>query len=247
MPIPDRMYVWGDKARNVAEQPGVYALYNDQKALIYIGKSANLKDDFAELLKSDFSKDPRLRETRYYKREFTSSMEDRAKELLEEYRQTHGKLPECNSQTESVVKNVTPENGFHFYEDIGKMIHESALSLEDFSESVGRVSVKSLEFHQRRGDFANWIRDVMRNERLAEAVEKIDDSGEGLRTELLNLLNGQQKVVCPECGARTGPSKVWKMAGRPSKTGKRLQLTIGYFKCSYCNKSFRHVLKKEKI
>jgi len=241
------MYIWGGKARNVPDGPGVYALYDDQKALIYIGKSANLREDFADLLKSNFSNNPRLRETRYYKREFTPRMEDRAKELLEEYRRTHGKLPECNLQPESVGVNVTLESGFHFYEDIGKMIHESALNLADFRECVGRVSVKSLEFHQRRGDFANWIRDVLRNERLAEAIEKIDNTGEGLRRELLNLLNSPEKAVCPECGARTSPSKVWKMAGRPSKTGERLQLTIGYFKCHACNKSFRHVLKKEKI
>ena len=37
------------------------------------------------------------------------------------------------------------------------------------------------------------------------------------------------------------------MAGKPSKTGERLQLTIGFYKCKNCEKTFRKIMKKEKI
>jgi hypothetical protein len=37
------------------------------------------------------------------------------------------------------------------------------------------------------------------------------------------------------------------MAGRPSRAGERLQLTIALYKCEDCNKTFRKVIKKEKI
>ena len=80
-----------------------------------------------------------------------------------------------------------------------------------------------------------------------EAIEKIDETGEDLRRELLNALNGSDREACPRCGTETSLAKAWKMAGRPSKTGERLQLTIGYYKCSKCNKPFRRVLAKEKI
>jgi hypothetical protein len=37
------------------------------------------------------------------------------------------------------------------------------------------------------------------------------------------------------------------MAGRPDKTGKKVELTIGLFDCPRCKKPFRYVLKKQKI
>jgi hypothetical protein len=51
---------------------------------------------------------------------------------------------------------------------------------------------------------------------------------------------------CPKCGVKVAePRKTWKMAGRPDKSGKRTELTIGLF--DHCGKTFRAVLSKEKI
>lgn len=53
---------------------------------------------------------------------------------------------------------------------------------------------------------------------------------------------------CTNCGAEVAkPRKSWKMAGRPDKSGKRTQLTIGLFDCPSCGKSFKVVLNKQKI
>jgi len=53
---------------------------------------------------------------------------------------------------------------------------------------------------------------------------------------------------CPKCGNEVpNPRKTWKMAGRPDKAGKRLELEIGLFDCPTCNKPFRVVLSKRKI
>jgi len=53
---------------------------------------------------------------------------------------------------------------------------------------------------------------------------------------------------CPKCGGEVAtPRKSWKMAGRPDKTGKRVQLQIGIYDCHRCNKPFRAVLSKQKI
>ena len=51
---------------------------------------------------------------------------------------------------------------------------------------------------------------------------------------------------CPECGELFEPKKTWKMAGRPDKKGKRLQLHIGLYKCPK-HGTFRKVLDKRKI
>jgi hypothetical protein len=37
------------------------------------------------------------------------------------------------------------------------------------------------------------------------------------------------------------------MAGRPDKTGKRMQLEIGLYECPKCGNVFREVLIKKKI
>lgn len=53
---------------------------------------------------------------------------------------------------------------------------------------------------------------------------------------------------CTKCGTEVAsPIKSWKMAGRPSKAGYRLQLEIGIFECPKCKKKFRAVLSKTKI
>ena len=241
------MYVWGERAKHVPEGPGVYTLYDEEKALIYIGESTNLREKFTQYLETNFSRDPRKRGTRYYKREFTSKQEDRMRELLDEYRREHGRLPKCNLPPEPPKKEAPYEWGFYFYEDIGKPLHEAAFNPQDLREKIRKVPVASLEFHQKRGDFARWFRDVFKDIQLAEAIEKIDETGEELRRELLNALKSSEKAACPRCGIETSPVKTWKMAGRPSKTGERLQLTIGHYKCPKCNRTFRRVIAKEKI
>jgi len=58
----------------------------------------------------------------------------------------------------------------------------------------------------------------------------------------------EEKVMakCPKCGTEVANSrKTWKMAGRPDKSGKRTELTIGLY--DHCGKSFRSVLAKRKI
>ncbi len=61
------------------------------------------------------------------------------------------------------------------------------------------------------------------------------------------FLAGQQNGKCPKCSrAIAEPKKTWKMTGRRDKTGKRLQLTIGLFKCP-THGTFRTVLNKQKI
>jgi uncharacterized protein (UPF0212 family) len=53
---------------------------------------------------------------------------------------------------------------------------------------------------------------------------------------------------CPKCSTEVAkPKKTWKMAGRPDKAGKRMQLEIGLYECPKCGNVFREVLSKNKI
>jgi len=52
----------------------------------------------------------------------------------------------------------------------------------------------------------------------------------------------------PKCGIEvSSPKKRWTMAGRPDKTGKRMQIEIGLFDCPKCKKPFRVALSKQKV
>ena len=51
---------------------------------------------------------------------------------------------------------------------------------------------------------------------------------------------------CPKCDSLCEPKKTWKMAGRPDKKGKRLQLHIGLYSCPR-DGAFRAVIGKKKI
>jgi hypothetical protein len=54
-------------------------------------------------------------------------------------------------------------------------------------------------------------------------------------------------AVCPKCGMEIAkPRKTWKMAGRPDRNGKRLELEIGLFDCPK-DGAFRKALSKRKI
>lgn len=247
MPVSGKLYVWEERAKYVSEEPGIFGLYDESNALIYVGKSDNLRETFSKLLETTSSDDDCKGKTRFYKREFTATPEERMKELLEEYTNTHGAPPMCNRSLEPLQKNTHADFGFHFYEGIGKPLNEIAFSRREFKSKIRGVTLNSIEFHQTRGDFAKWIKYSLRDPELAASIQKIEATGEELRQTLLRSFNSQEEAACPICYTEVSPTKTWKMAGRPSAKGEKLQLTIGHYKCSNCEKSFRHVIEKKKI
>jgi hypothetical protein len=246
MPIQGKLYLWGERARGVPEDTGVYAFYDKNRIMIYLGGSPNLRETFTRYQETNFSDDPRKRETVYYRRMPTPNWEETVKNLLDEYKQDCGDIPKLNNPLKPGEK-VTPEWGFYFYEAFNKPLFEAAFNLDDLKKKMVKVPVTSLEFHQNRGDFARWIRDVFKETQLAERISRMSSTGEVLRLELLNALGNPEVAECPECETLSTPTKTWQMAGRPSKAGERLQLTIGLYKCENCDKTFRKVIKKEKI
>ncbi|UCD96937.1 MAG: hypothetical protein JSV35_02480 [Candidatus Bathyarchaeota archaeon] len=218
-------------------------------------------------METSFEDDLKKQKVKYYMRESTLQPRERVKELLEEYKGVHGNYPLCNESIASGTKiykelpsvekeglgtkRVRPESGFHFYERLGKPLSEVALDLGQFKAKLQNIPAASIEFHHTRGDFANWVADVIENPQLAETLSKVEGSGESLRMRLLRSLDGSdapsEEAGCPQCSSMVTPAKTWKMAGRPSASGERLQLTIGLYRCPNCDKSFRNVIEKMKI
>jgi len=193
MLISGKLFVWKEGAKYAPEEAGVYVLYNKEKSVIYVGGSSNIRETFTNYLETNFSDDPRKRETRYYKRKSTQKWKKQVNELLDTYRQTYGELPRLNTVSEKREQRVAPELGFYFYKNIGESLSDAAFSLEDFHEKVKAVPIYSLEFHQKRGDFTRWIRDVLKKPTIADKVEKINNTGESLREALLNVLSLETK------------------------------------------------------
>lgn len=86
---------------------------------------------------------------------------------------------------------------FFFYTEIGKYTGISATSLKDFKKKLGEVPLESIEFHYQRGDFQRWVRDVFRDQVLAERIDRIGTSrqGEYLRTALQTVVGRSLKQL----------------------------------------------------
>jgi len=78
-----------------------------------------------------------------------------------------------------ILRTVSITEAFHFFTDIGQYDGQSATSLADFSENLKTVSLKSIEFHFKRGDFERWIRETLGDEYLANGISRIDKSVQG--------------------------------------------------------------------
>lgn len=76
-----------------------------------------------------------------------------------------------------ILKAVPAEKCFYFHVGMGQYADMMAPNLSEFCEIVKKVDVSSIEFHTFRGDFENWIRDVLDDSVLAGRIAKIKDSG----------------------------------------------------------------------
>ncbi len=85
-----------------------------------------------------------------------------------------------------ILRTVSLTEAFHFFTDIGHYDGKSATSLADFSDKLKTVTLKSIEFHFKRGDFERWIRETLGDDYLAYGMGGIDKTvhGEALRTAL---------------------------------------------------------------
>ncbi len=86
-------------------------------------------------------------------------------------------------------------------------------------------------------DFINLLYDMVRKGKVATKLV------EGQ----MYFAAGTNIAKCPKCGDEIAePKKTWKMAGRPDKSGKRMQLHLGLYECPK-HGTFRVTLGKQKI
>jgi len=78
---------------NVPEAEGVYQLLDEYKNIIFIAGTANLRRDLEKHLETD---DPCIKKARYFDFEEEGMYTIRESELIQQFLQQHGKLPEGN-------------------------------------------------------------------------------------------------------------------------------------------------------
>lgn len=89
-----------------------------------------------------------------------------------------------------ITSSVPSEKGFHFFTAVQKPTSNFATSLFDFLEQLKKVDLKSVEFHLKRNDFQKWLREVIRDDWLADQFEKLhglDLSADKLRVRLVEI------------------------------------------------------------
>jgi len=97
------------------------------------------------------------------------------------------------------INRVVPtDKAFNFYIGVDRPLGISAQSIEEFYRQIKQVCSDSLDFHLFRGDFENWIRDVLLDDELAAEVGNNKNAemhvGE-LRKALLNAIDAKYGVA----------------------------------------------------
>ena len=87
-------------------------------------------------------------------------------------------------QIRRILRTVSPEKAFHFYEGMGKPTGEDARSLIEFRDKINVVTLQSLVFHLRRKDFENWFTVVIGDPELAEQIRKISPDNFDIQVKL---------------------------------------------------------------
>ena len=97
-----------------------------------------------------------------------------------------------------VLRNVKPEEAFHFYTSIGNYTGQSAASLEELLRKIKEMDIKSLEFHLFREDFEKWATSVLDDARLAQDIKIVRTQnvvGNALRDRLYFVVSRRLKQL----------------------------------------------------
>lgn len=97
-----------------------------------------------------------------------------------------------------ITSSVPVEKAFHFFTDLRKPVGIFATSIFEFADELKKVDLKSLEFHMQRNDFSKWLREVVRDDWLAnefEGLQGLKLSGEKLRARVADTTEKRCKEL----------------------------------------------------
>jgi hypothetical protein len=101
-------------------------------------------------------------------------------------------LTEKGRNAVKVGSRVPDDKAFNFYVGYGKPLGFSAHSIEDVYRFIKQITSDALDFHVSRGDFENWLRDVVGDRELALDISGLRVAGllgEDLRKRLVSIMD----------------------------------------------------------
>ena len=99
-----------------------------------------------------------------------------------------------SNETKDPLRTIPHVQSFHFYTAVGDYCGVSAHSLEEFGDALQYVCSEAIVFHFERGDFQNWVRDVIGDNELAKKIDEIKMcerhlAAESCRKEIMERVN----------------------------------------------------------
>jgi hypothetical protein len=103
-------------------------------------------------------------------------------------------MVKSDNKIKNPLRVVPHAQGFHFYTAVGDYCGVSVHSLEEFADALQYVCSEAIVFHFERGDFQNWIRDVIGDNELAKKLDDIKMcerhlAAESCRKEIMERVN----------------------------------------------------------
>jgi hypothetical protein len=103
---------------------------------------------------------------------------------------------EVHAEAVSMLRTVSAQEAFYFYEAIGKPTGEVARNLRDLLDKVKSAKTESLAFHLHRNDFQNWVGKTLGDAKLAEKLGGIHGSnGDEIRKSIRNAVENRIKEL----------------------------------------------------
>jgi len=89
-----------------------------------------------------------------------------------------------------ILRKVPAEKSFTFFYEFSRPTGLTASSLYEFYSILKTIDVKSIKFHMSRGDFEQWLLQVIGDEELAREISKLSGIKDGrlLRMRLLRRI-----------------------------------------------------------
>ncbi|MFA4849066.1 MAG: alpha-amylase [Methanoregula sp.] len=94
-----------------------------------------------------------------------------------------------NRRSAKTLRTLAPEQAFHFAGPSGFIGH-TAYNLDQLEELLYIVPKDSIQFHQERGDFSLWIKDILDDLHLAESIAGINE-----RHDLIQLIKERRELL----------------------------------------------------
>lgn len=103
-------------------------------------------------------------------------------------------MVKSSNEPKDPLRIISHAKGFHFYTAVGDYCGVSVHSLEEFADALQYVCSDAIVFHFERGDFQNWIRDVIGDSELAQGIDDIKMcerhlAAESCRKEIMERVN----------------------------------------------------------